>query len=163
MSNADLKTPQAAHDLAKLDVILAKYPRNEASLIMVLQDVQEEYRYLPCDVLIEVAKALDLPKSKVFAVGTFYKAFSFDPMGRINVKVCMGTACHVRGANMVLESLERDLDLTEPGNTADLEYTLETVNCVGACGMAPVVVIDEKYFAEVRPEKTGKLLKKGAK
>jgi NADH-quinone oxidoreductase subunit E len=159
MSNADIQTPQAAHDLTKLEAILAKYPRNEASLIMVLQDVQDSYRYLPCDVLIEVAKALDLPKAKVFAVGTFYKAFSLDPMGRINVKVCMGTACHVRGASMVLESLERDLDLDEPGNTADLEYRLETVNCVGACGMAPVVVVDEKYFPEVKPEKTEKLLK----
>lgn len=163
MSNADLKTPQAANDFTKLEAILARYPHNETSLIMVLQDVQEDYRYLPCDVLIEVAKALDLPKSKVFAVGTFYKAFSFDPMGRINVKVCMGTACHVRGASMVLEAIERDLDLTEPGNTADLEYTLETVNCVGACGMAPVVVVDEKYYAEVKPDKTEKLLKMGAK
>ena len=162
MSNADLKTPQAAHDFTKLEAIIAKYPHTEASLIMVLQDVQEEYRYLPCDVLIEVAKSLDLPKSKVFAVGTFYKAFSLDPMGRINVKVCMGTACHVRGATMVLEAIERDLNLTEPGNTPDLEYRLETVNCVGACGMAPVVVVDEKYFPEVKPEKTEKLLK-GAK
>jgi len=163
MSNADIKTPQAAHDFAKLEAILARYPRNEASLIMVLQDVQEEYRYLPCDVLIEVAKALDLPKAKVFAVGTFYKAFSLDPMGRINVKVCLGTACHVRGAQMVLESLERGLGLAGPGNTADLEYTLETVNCVGACGMAPVVVVDEKYYAEVQPDKAVKLLKQGAK
>lgn len=162
MSNADIKTPQAAHDFTKLEAILAKYPREEASLIMILQDVQEEYRYLPCDVLMEVGKALNLPKSKVFAVGTFYKAFSLDPMGRINVKVCMGTACHVRGAQMVLESLERGLGLTGPGNTADLEYTLKTVNCVGACGMAPVVVVDEKYYAEVQPDKTDKLLKKGA-
>jgi len=163
MSNSDIKTPQAAHDLTKLTAILDKYPRNESSLIMVLQDIQEVYRFLPCDVLIEVGKALDLPKSKVFAVGTFYKAFSLDPMGRINVKVCMGTACHVRGAQMVLESLERELGLTGPGNTPDLEYTLETVNCVGACGMAPVVVVDEKYHAEVKPDKVDKLIKKGAK
>ena len=164
MSNTDIKTPQAAHDFAKLEQILAKYPRNEASLIMVLQDVQDEYRYLPCDVLIEVANQLSVPKAKVFAVGTFYKAFSLDPMGRINVKVCMGTACHVRGGQMVLEALERELGLTKPGNTPDLEYTLETVNCVGACGMAPVVVVDEKYHAEVQPDKVLKILpKKGAK
>lgn len=163
MSNSDIKTPQAANDLTKLQAILAKYPKNEASLIMILQDVQEEYRFLPCDVLMEVAKELNLPKSKVFAVGTFYKAFSLDPMGRINVKVCMGTACHVRGAQMVLESLERELGLDGPGNTADLEYTLETVNCVGACGMAPVVVVDEKYYAEVKPDKADQLLKKGEK
>lgn len=163
MSNADIKTPQAACDFTKLEAILAKYPNDETSLIMVLQDIQEEYRYLPCDVLIETANRLGVPKSKVFAVGTFYKAFSLDPMGRVNVKVCMGTACHVRGAGMVLESLEREMDLSEPGTTPDLEYTLETVNCVGACGMAPVVVVDEKYFAEVAPEKVGKLLKKGAK
>ncbi len=163
MSNAELKTPQAAHDLTKLEAILAKYPCNESSLIMVLQDVQEEYRYLPSDVMVEVAKELGLPKSKVFAVGTFYKTFSFEPKGRHNVKVCMGTACHVRGSSMVLESLERELGLKGPGNTADLEYTLETVNCVGACGMAPVVMVDEKYFAEVKPEKVKKLLKKEVK
>ncbi len=163
MSNAEIKIPQAAHDLTKLQAILNKYPCAEASLIMILQDVQEEYRYLPCDVLMEVARALDLPKAKVFSVGTFYKAFSLDPMGRINVKVCMGTACHVRGAQMVLEAIQRDLGLAAPGNTSDLEYTLETVNCVGACGMAPVVVVDEKYYAEVQPDKTEKILKMGAK
>lgn len=159
MSNADIVTPQAAHDFTKLEKILAKYPRNEASLIMVLQDVQDEYRFLPCDVLIEVSKVLDVPKSKVFAVGTFYKAFSLEPQGRVNIKVCMGTACHVRGAQMVMESLARELEMDGPGTTKDLEFTLETVNCVGACGMAPVVVVDDKYHAEVKPERVEKLLK----
>ncbi len=163
MSNADIKTPPAAHDFTKLEKILAKYPRNETSLIMVLQDVQDEYRFLPCDVLVEVAKQLDVPKSKVFAVGTFYKAFSLDPMGRINIKVCMGTACHVRNAQMVLEALYRETGMTEPGTRPDLEYTIETVNCVGACGMAPVVIVDEKYFPEVQPDKVQKLFKKGVK
>lgn len=159
----EITTPPPAHDFTKLESILNRYPREEASLIMILQDIQDEYRFLPCDVLIETAKVLNVPKSTVFAVGTFYKAFSLEPTGRHNIKVCMGTACHVRGAQMVLEALQRDLGLAGIGTTADLQYTLETVNCVGACGMAPVVVVDEKYHAEVQPDKTKKLLKKGVK
>jgi len=160
---APIITPPAAHDLTKLATILDRYPQDESSLIMILQDVQDVYRYLPCDVLLEVAQRLAVPKSKVFAVGTFYKAFSLEPLGRVNIKVCLGTACHVRGARMVLEAFERELKLSGPATTPDLEFTLETVNCVGACGMAPVVVVDEKYHPEVQPDKVAKLLKKVAK
>ncbi|MCX7835586.1 MAG: NAD(P)H-dependent oxidoreductase subunit E [bacterium] len=159
----EISTPPPAHDFSKLEQILNRYPREEASLIMILQDIQDEYRYLPCDVLIETAKALNLPKSTVFSVGTFYKAFSLQPMGRHNIKVCMGTACHVRGAVMVLEAFQRELGLEHTGTTEDLEFTLETVNCVGACGMAPVVVIDEKYHGEVQPDRVKKMIKKGGK
>jgi hypothetical protein len=103
-------------DLAPLEAILARYPHEEPALIQVLQDVQRAYRYLPCDVLAKVAEALNVPLSRVFSVATFYKAFSLNPQGRCIVKVCMGTACHIRGGDQLVEEVERRLAI-HPGET----------------------------------------------
>jgi NADH-quinone oxidoreductase subunit E len=138
------------HDFTALDAILARYPAEEASLIQVLQDVQRAYRFLPCEALSRVAGALHVPAAKVFSVATFYKAFSLTPVGRVVVKVCLGTACHIRGAGLVLEEIERRAGV-HPGQTrADGEFTLLTVNCVGACAMAPVVIVDEKVHGAAK-------------
>ena len=138
--------------LKKLKPILNRYPRNEKSLIMILQDIQEEYNYLPPEVLQEVAKEINVPKASVFGVATFYKAFSLEPRGKEIIKVCMGTACHVRGAPLIKDELERRLDIKAGHTTKDLRYSLELVNCVGACAMAPVAIVGETYHPNLGPD-----------
>ena len=152
---------QPCVDLAKADDILAKYPLEEPSLIQVLQDVQRAYNYLPCDVLVKVAEVLDVPLAKVFSVSTFYKAFALDPQGDTIVKVCMGTACHIRGAGQLVEELERKLGIGPDQTTEDLKFTVKTVNCVGACAMAPVMIVGEKYWGNAKPARVTRYLDKG--
>ena len=152
---------QPCVDLAKTDDILAKYPLEEPSLIQVLQDVQRAYNFLPCDVLVKVADALDVPLAKVFSVSTFYKAFALDPQGETIVKVCMGTACHIRGAGQLVEELERKLGIGPDQTTEDLKFTIKTVNCVGACAMAPVMIVGEKYWGNAKPARVTRYLGKG--
>jgi NADH-quinone oxidoreductase subunit E len=152
---------QPCVDLAKADDILAKYPLEEPSLIQVLQDVQRAYNYLPCDVLVKVAEALEVPLAKVFSVSTFYKAFALDPQGDTIVKVCMGTACHIRGAGQLVEELERKLGIGPDQTTEDLKFTVKTVNCVGACAMAPVMIVGEKYWGNAKPARVTRYLDRG--
>ncbi len=149
-------------DMAPVDDILGTYPREEASLIQVLQDVQRVYNYLPCEALTRVSEVLGVPLAKVFSVSTFYKAFSIEPQGRVTVKVCMGTACHIRGAPQLVDELTRTLGIA-PGETSeDLEFTLKTVNCVGACAMAPVMIVGDAYHGNAMPAKVSSYLgKKG--
>jgi len=144
---------------APLQEILAKYPPKESNLIMVLQDVQEAYRHLPPEILVDVAKAMQVPKAKVFGVATFYKAFSLEPRGETSVRVCLGTACHVRGGLLLMDELKRTLGIGAGETTSDGKYTLEAVNCVGACAMAPVVVVNDTYHGNVRPDGVKKLLR----
>jgi len=148
-------------DLGKAEEILGRYPHREPALIQVLQDVHRAYNYLPCDVLERVADALDVPLAKVFSVSTFYKAFSLEPQGDTIVKVCVGTACHIRGAGQLVEELERRLGVGPGETTEDLKFTVKTVNCVGACAMAPVVIVNEKYFGTAKPAKVSKYLADG--
>jgi NADH-quinone oxidoreductase subunit E len=144
---------QPCVDLAKTEEILEHYPREEPSLIQVLQDVHRAYNYLPGDVLIRVAEALDVPLAKVFSVSTFYKAFSLEPQGDTIIKVCMGTACHIRGAGQLVEELERKLGIGAGETTEDLTFTVKTVNCVGACAMAPVMIVGDTYHGSAKPAK----------
>ncbi|MEP0773233.1 MAG: NAD(P)H-dependent oxidoreductase subunit E [Acidobacteriota bacterium] len=146
-------------DLGPAEEVLRRYPAEEASLIQVLQDVHRAYNYLPCDVLVRVAETLHVPLAKVFSVGTFYKAFSLTPQGRTIVKVCTGTACHIRGAVQLLDELCRQLNVEPGGTTQDLGFTVKTVNCVGACAMAPVLIVDETYYGNAAAAKVGKYLK----
>jgi len=148
-------------DTAALEGILAHYPAAEPALIQVLQDVHRAYNYLPCDVLAKVAEALDVPLAKVFSVATFYRAFSLVPQGRTIVRVCTGTACHIRGAAQLIEELERKLGVKAGETTADMGFTVKTVNCVGACAMAPVLIVGEKYHGGAQPVKVGKYLGAG--
>jgi NADH-quinone oxidoreductase subunit E len=148
-------------DGVPLVAILERYPAAETALIQVLQDVHRAYNYLPCDVLAKVAEALDVPLARVFSVATFYRAFSLDPQGRTLVRVCTGTACHIRGATQLIEELERELRIKAGETTADLGFTVKTVNCVGACAMAPVLIVGEKYHGSAKPARVGKYLAGG--
>jgi len=129
------------------------------TLLSVLQDIQAKYGYLPEEKLIETSETLDMPLIDVYGVATFYKSFSLTPRGRHQVKVCLGTACHVRGANRIGKEVGRKLDI-EPGETSeDGEFSLETVMCLGCCAIGPVVVIDGKYYGQVTPTKVESILR----
>jgi len=150
-------------DLKKLPAIFERYPRNPQSLIGVLQDIQREYNYLPEEALRQTATELDVPLSKVFAVSTFYNAFSLTPKGDKIIRVCIGTTCHIRGARQLQERFEHDLDIKAGETTPDGKFTLETVACVGACAMAPVVAVDDDFHGAVKLAQTKRLLKGGKK
>jgi len=138
-------------DLAEVDALLASHPRVEASLIQVLQDINKKYNYLPCVALERVAATLGLPIAKVFSVATFYKAFSVTPRGKVIIRVCVGTACHIRGAPLLVDEVTRRLGIASGETTKDMGFTLETVNCVGACAMAPVVIRGARHHGSVAP------------
>jgi NADH-quinone oxidoreductase subunit E len=138
--------------------ILDKYQRDEGLLVSILQDVQAEFNYLPQDTLVAVSQGLSVPLSQVYSVATFFKAFSLKEKGRHSVHVCMGTACHVRGAVRILDRLEDDMGIKNGETTADLKYTLETVNCVGACALGPIVVVDGEYAGQMSVDKVKPLL-----
>ncbi len=137
--------------IAVVDEICANHPPKESSLIEILHDISGEFNYLPADALKRVSENLDVPIAKVYGVATFYKGFSLKPRGKKIIRVCKGTACHVRGADSNIEELERLLGIKPGETTDDLEYTLEVVNCVGACAMAPVVVVNDKYIRNASP------------
>ncbi len=139
--------------------VLGKYDSDKSALIDVLHDTQSAIGYLPKEALEEIHKGLDIPLSRVFSVATFFKAFSLTPRGRHLISVCMGTACHVRGSDKVLAQMESELGIKNGENTADLKFTLETVNCVGACALGPMVIIGEDYHGEMTPEKVNDVLK----
>ncbi len=148
-------------DEAGLDAILARYPAGEPSLIQVLQDVHRAYNYLPCDVLAKVSRALQVPLAKTFSVATFYKAFSLEPQGRTIVRVCTGTACHIRGAALLLDEIERQLHVAPGETTVDRRFTIKTVNCGGACAMAPVVIVGDRYHGNARAGRLAGYLESG--
>ena len=144
--------------LSKVAVIVSEYNGNRDSLISILQDIQSEYHYLPEDALRAVASQLDLPLIQVCGVATFFKAFSLKPRGEHMVSVCLGTACHVRGAPAVLDEVERQLGIKAGKTSEDMRYSLETVNCLGACALGPIVVVDGKYHGQMSPGKVKKVL-----
>ena len=145
---------------SKVDAIIKKYDGDKGQLVSILQDIQTEYHYLPKDALDEVVTLLGVPASQVYSVATFFKAFSLTPRGRHLIKVCLGTACHVRGAAKVVEKMELDLGVKRTETTPDQRYTLETVNCVGCCALGPMVMIDEKYHGQISSDKVSPLLAK---
>jgi NADH-quinone oxidoreductase subunit E len=142
----------------KVKQVLQKYQHDGSLLVDILQDIQAEIGYLPKEVLKETSKGLDVPMSRVYSVATFFKAFSLQPRGRHLINVCMGTACHVRGAVKVLEKIEQELGIKTGETTTDLKFTLETVNCVGACALGPMVIVGEDYHGEMTPEAVGSVL-----
>lgn len=146
-------------DLAKVESIVSENKRLGRGLVSTLQDIQSELNYLPEEALIRVAEGLELPLSQVYGVATFYTSFSLKPRGRHKVNVCLGTACHVRGAEQIMGKLERSLQVKVGETTPDMEFTLEKVNCVGACALGPVVVTDGKYFGDMSPPKVERMLK----
>ncbi|MBN2496055.1 MAG: NADH-quinone oxidoreductase subunit NuoE [Deltaproteobacteria bacterium] len=138
--------------------IIDRHGAERASLIPVLQDIQDDYNWISEPHLRQVADRLGLPLSEVYGVASFYRALSLEPRGKTLIRVCKGTACHVRGAQLIQEELERQLGIQAGGTTEDMAYTLEVVNCVGACGMAPVVIVGDKYFPGVKPHRAKKLV-----
>jgi NADH:ubiquinone oxidoreductase subunit E len=133
----------------RVDRIIASYEARPTALIMILQEVQREFCYLPHEALEHIHRRMDLALAQIYSVATFYKAFSLKPRGRHLLSVCTGTACHVRNSRSIVEKLERDLHVRRGETTPDGEYTLETVNCVGCCALGPVVVSDEKYWGHL--------------
>ncbi len=134
----------------RVDNILLKYRYQSSSIIQILQDIQAEYNYLPKETLKCIGQRLKMPLSTIYSLATFYTAFSLNPRGKHLCTVCMGTACHVRGAAIILNEFKRRLDI-EPGETTDdMNYTLETVNCLGCCAIGPIVVYDGKYLGEFK-------------
>ena len=134
-----------------------KYDSNR--LIPILQAIQEEYRYLPEKILTFTAISLKIPPAKIYGVATFYSHFALEPKGRYVIRVCDGTACHVRNSNPLIETIQKKLGLTETKNTTeDMMFTLETVSCLGACGLAPVIVVNEDVHSLMTPEKTVAML-----
>ena len=144
----------------KIDSILNEYRREESSLVPILQEIQAQYNYLPKEVLIEVSDGLGITLSQVYSVATFFKAFTLEPRGRHLINVCLGTACHVRGAARVLDKIERELSISPGETTSDYSFTLDTVNCVGACALGPMVIIDGKYFGQMRTDEVNPTLEK---
>jgi NADH-quinone oxidoreductase subunit E len=143
----------------KVREIIQKYNTDKSFLVPILQDVQKEFNYLPREALDAVSTILDLPISRIFELATFYKAFSLTPRGRHQLSLCMGTACHVRGASLLQESIERGLNIKAGETSEDLEFTFKTVNCLGACALGPILVVDEEYQGQVTLSKTNKILK----
>lgn len=130
----------------KVAGICVEHAKDEASLIEILHDVTGEYNWLPPDAMKCVSEILEVPLAKVYAVATFYKGFSLTPKGEKVVRICKGTACHVRGADRCIEEFKRLLGIGMGETTEDMKFTVETVNCVGACAAAPVIVVNEKYY-----------------
>lgn len=138
--------------------VLCEHDRKKGVLIHALQKIQQDYGYLPEDVLRTLSRKLSLPLAEIYSVATFYKQFHFSPRGRKIVRVCTGTACHVRGATNVLNAVEDEFEIKEGETTEDLEMTLETVGCVGCCGLAPVVTINEEIIGDIGTKKLKKLI-----
>jgi NADH-quinone oxidoreductase subunit E len=141
-----------------VDRIVERNHGDPAMLIAILQDVQAEYKYLPKDALKAVATTLQVPFSRVYSVANFYKAFSLKPRGRHLVQVCLGTACHVRGGARLSDQISRLLNVTSGDTTEDGSFTFETVHCVGACALGPVVVVDGEYHGRMTVSKVERML-----
>ena len=141
------------------DKIIEKYGKKPSSLIPVMQDIQAEYRYLPPELLDYVAGKLGINEAKAYSVATFYENFSFEPKGKYIIKVCDGTACHVRKSIPILERLYSELGLSsEKATTDDMMFTLETVSCLGACGLAPVLTVNDKVYPAMTPDAAAELI-----
>ncbi len=140
--------------------VVDSHHKDKDMLIQILLDLQAGLGWLPKEALSEVSCQLRVPLTRVYQAATYYKAFSFAPKGRHSIKVCLGTACHVRGANRVVEKMETDLGIRRTETTPDLRFTLETVNCVGCCALGPMVMIDDKYHGQMSGDKVKGLLAK---
>jgi len=139
--------------------VLSEVEKKRGVLIHAFQSIQKEYNYLPEDVLTDLSRKLDIPLSEVYSTASFYKHFYFKPRGRNVVCVCVGTACHVRGAAKVLEKIEESFGVKEGETTPDMALTLETVGCVGCCGLAPVVTVNEEVVGDLNPKKVNEIIK----
>ncbi len=144
----------SSFDFSIVDEILSSYKCSQQAIIAILQDIQEHYRYLPREIVPYLSEKLGMSEAKIYSIATFYENFSFEPKGKYVIKVCDGTACHVRHSTPVLEALWAELGLSkEKHTTDDLMFTVETVSCLGACGLAPTMMVNEQVYAAMTPEK----------
>jgi len=157
MTNPSLIEPTVAEELPevirRVKRVLGRFGRRKRNLIPVLQKVQDELGYLPKEAMLEIALFLDIPAIDVYSVATFYNQFRFNPPGRHSIRVCLGTACHMKGGYITLDAWKRRLEIDQGETTPDREFDLDTVACVGCCAMAPVTVVDDKPEGKVEPTK----------
>jgi len=146
--------------LKKIDDIVKKFDSSQSALIGMLQHVQIEYNYLPKKALERIAEKVDIPISRVYSLATFYSAFSLKPRGKYLVALCVGTACHVRGAGEIQKEIEKKLKIQPGQTTEDSRFTFETVNCLGCCAIGPVMTIGDKYYGELTPSRAISIIEK---
>ena len=151
---------QETHQEIDLDLLAQRYGGGPPALIPMLQDIQAQCHYLPQAVLVQVAETLGISLSHVYRVATFYRALSLKPRGKHLIQVCLGTACHLRGGPQLVSSLQHHLGIGPGETSADGLFTLEAVNCLGACALAPVMVVDDKYWRQVTPQRISRILDK---
>ncbi len=145
----------------KADEIVANYGKNERYLIPIMQDIQEVYRYVPGELLTYVSDQIGVTKARAYSVATFYENFSFEPKGKFVIKVCDGTACHVRKSMPVMEEIRKILGLKDGQHTTDdMLFTIETVSCLGACGLAPTMMVNEDVYPRMTPQKADETIEK---
>jgi len=148
-----------SHYAEALDEIMERYPGQPEYLIFMLQDIQSKYGYISKDSMLLACDRAGVPLTQGYSVATFYQSFRLDPKGEHEIRVCSGTACHLKGSHRLVEELERRIGVKPGETTEDMRYTLNTVNCVGACALAPVVVVDEEYQANMTAKKLAQQLK----
>lgn len=146
-------------DTERLNTILERYPDPVGNVIAILHEVQSLYNYLPQEALMYVAKRIRVPITRLYSIATFYHFFSLEPKGKHQVQVCLGTACHVKGSEKLLHEMERQLGVKEGETTADMQFSLGAVRCIGACSLAPVVVVDHDTHAKITTKQVSALLK----
>ena len=153
------KIKKAAMDTDRIDQIIDKHQGEASSLIQVLLEIQSEHHWLPKEALERVSEKLQVPLTRIQHIATFYKAFSLVPKGRHEIHICMGTACHVRGAPRILDTVQDLIGIKSGETDLDLKFSLETVNCLGCCALGPVMEVDGKYHGKMTPAETGDVLK----
>ena len=154
----ELELEDAIKDFGKVDRIIDYYQNKESNLIQILLKIQSEYRWLPKHILLYISNKLNIPLTNIYDIATFYKFFNLEPQGRHSIVVCMGTACHVRGAANLLQRVVNVLGIKPGDTTSDYNFTLSTVNCLGCCALGPVMMIDNKYYSNPQTAKLKKIL-----
>ncbi|HUS99283.1 MAG TPA: NAD(P)H-dependent oxidoreductase subunit E [Candidatus Thermoplasmatota archaeon] len=155
-----MKLSEDLCECSKIDKILKNHSYEESALISILHEIENLYDYLPTWTLRHTSKKLNIPMIQIYGVASFYDAFHLKPRGKHLIRVCKGTACYLKGATQIVEALERELEIKEGETTRDKKFSLQAVHCVGACALAPVIVIDEHYFDKTSPTKLRSMLKK---
>jgi NADH-quinone oxidoreductase subunit E len=154
------KVEYEANERDKVDEIINRYEGGRESLVPILQGITNEFNWLPQEMLMRVSEVKQIPIEHILRIATFYKAFSLKPRGEHIVTVCMGTACHVKGAPRILERFERELDIKTGETTSDMKFTLEAVRCIGCCGLSPVITVGEDLYGKLSPAQAAKILNK---
>jgi NADH:ubiquinone oxidoreductase subunit E len=147
-------------DVTAIDTIISKFPEVKGNLIGILHEVQNHFRYLPEEELRYISNKTDIPITQIYSIVNFYNRFSLKPKGKNEICVCLGTACHVKGAEKVMNALEENLNIQKGESTNDMNFSLEEVRCIGACSLAPAVVINDETYGQVTPKRIPSLLSK---